>query len=309
VDEELMNRAIALTVNEDREQTRAIHRRQREARTIEGHLLRRKRAKLISLHRNAQRLLRPITVVNNHDVGEFPDHMTRARRDHNKLLTLIEAIALLHQHQREIKTFADDSETLEYIEATEADVKLAQELADQVGLKPSLDELRPQTRKLLALITEMVKAECERSEIAASQYRFTRRTVREYTKWGDTQLRQHLKRLEEMEYLVLRRGGNQGQLVVYQLPTSEEEANHSFNLAGSESNFAGVNEDFAGGMRPLRGPGKNGASPTLEMVSAATSRLRGNAYRGSEVAGVPQNAIVAEGKPNGHGLARRTGVR
>jgi DNA primase catalytic core len=309
VDEELMNRAIALTVNEDREQTRAIHRRQREARTIEGHLLRRKRVKLISLHRNAQRLLRPITVVNNHDVGEFPDHMMRARRDHNKLLTLIEAIALLHQHQREIKTFADDGETLEYIEATEADVKLAQVLADQVGLKPSLDELRPQTRKLLALINEMVKAECEHSEIAASQYRFTRRTVREYTKWGDTQLRQHLKRLEEMEYLVMRRGGNQGQLVVYQLPTSEEEANHSSNFAGSEGNFAGVNDDFAGGVRALHGPEKNGASPTLEMVSASTSRLRGNAYRGSEAAGVPQHAIVAEGKPNGHGLTRRAGVR
>ena len=309
VDEELMNRAIALTVNEDREQTRAIHRRQREARTIQGHLLRRKRVKLISLHRNAQRLLRPITVVNNHDVGEFPDHMMRARRDHNKLLTLIEAIALLHQHQREIKTFADDGETLEYIEATEADVKLAQVLADQVGLKPSLDELRPQTRKLLALINEMVKAECEHSEIAASQYRFTRRTVREYTKWGDTQLRQHLKRLEEMEYLVMRRGGNQGQLVVYQLPTSEEEANHSSNFAGSEGNFAGVNDDFAGGVRALHGPEKNGASPTLEMVSASTSRLRGNAYRGSEAAGVPQHAIVAEGKPNGHGLTRRAGVR
>jgi DNA primase catalytic core len=309
VDEELMNRAIALTVNEDREQTRAIHQRQREARTIEGHLLRRKRAKLISLHRNAQRLLRPITVVNNHDVGEFPDHMMRARRDHNKLLTLIEAIALLHQHQREIKTFADDGETLEYIEASEADVKLAQVLADQVGLKPSLDELRPQTRKLLALINEMVKAECEHSEIAASQYRFTRRTVREYTKWGDTQLRQHLKRLEEMEYLVVRRGGNQGQLVVYQLPTSEEEANHSSNFAGSEGNFAGVNDDFAGGVRALRGPEKNDLSPTLEMVSASTSRLRGNAYRGSEAAVVPQNAIVAEGKPNGHGLTRRAGVR
>jgi hypothetical protein len=53
VDEELLNRAITLTVNEDREQTRAIHPRQREARTIEGHLLRRKRAKLVRLHRNA----------------------------------------------------------------------------------------------------------------------------------------------------------------------------------------------------------------------------------------------------------------
>ena len=36
VDEELMNRCLVLTVNEDREQTRAIHRKQREAQTLEG---------------------------------------------------------------------------------------------------------------------------------------------------------------------------------------------------------------------------------------------------------------------------------
>jgi hypothetical protein len=299
VDEELLNRAITLTVNEDREQTRAIHRRQREARTIEGHLLRRKRAKLVRLHRNAQRLLRPITVVNNHDVGEFPDYMTRARRDHNKLLTLIEAIALVHQHQRETKTITCEGDTLEYIEATEQDVKLALALADQVGLKPSLDELRPQARKLLALITEMVKTECERQQIETAKYRFTRRTVREHTKWGDTQLRQHLRRLEEMEYLIVRRGGNQGQLVVYQLATMEEpKTDRSDNFAGSETNFAG-------GVRALRGPEKNDASRTLEMVSASTSRLRGNARRET----VPlENPVIAavksNGKANGHGLVK-----
>jgi len=312
VDEELLNRCIALTVNEDREQTRAIHRRQREARTIEGHLLRRKRAKLVRLHRNAQRLLRPIAVVNNHDVGEFPDTMTRARRDHMKLLTLIDAIALLHQHQREIKRIPfDDNETLEYIEATEADVKLARELADQVGLKPSLDELRPQARKLLARIMEMAKVECERLRIEIPAYRFTRRTVREYTQWGDTQLRQHLKRLEEMEYLVVRRGGNQGQLVVYQLATTtdeEEEMRRSPNFADSEANFAGAS-------RALRGPGKNDESPTLERVSASTSRLRGNAYRGAEALGSPQNPVVVAAKPNGaekpngHGLVKRVAVK
>jgi DNA primase catalytic core len=303
-DEELMNRAIALTVNEDREQTRAIHQRQREARTIEGHLLRRKRAKLMRLHRNAQRLLRPIAVVNNHDIGEFPDYMTRARRDHDKLLTLIEAIALVHQHQREIKRIPiDENETLEYIEATEADVKLAQSLADQVGLKPSLDELRPQARKLLALITEMVKAECERREIEPRAYRFTRRTVREYTKWGDTQLRQHLRKLEEMEYLIVRRGGNQGQLVVYQLAMPEEpETDRTDNFAGSE-------DDFAGASRALRGPEKNDASRTLETVSASTSRLRGNAYRGQGENPAVAQPIVAKpnGKANGHGLAKRAG--
>jgi hypothetical protein len=307
VDEELLNRAITLTVNEDREQTRAIHQRQREARTIEGHLLRRKRAKLVRLHRNAQRLLRPVTVVNNHDVGEFPDYMTRARRDHNKLLTLIDAIALLHQHQREIKHIPlDDGEQLEFIEATEADVKLAQTLADQVGLKPSLDELRPQARKLLALITEMVKAECERRDVEPSAYRFTRRTVREYTKWGDTQLRQHLRRLEEMEYLIVRRGGNQGQMVVYQLSQTEEEKNRS-------DNFAGSNGDFAGGVRALRGPEKNDASRTLETVSSSTSRLRGNVYRGSAPLPGSENPVIATNKPNGkangHGLVKHAAVK
>jgi DNA primase len=309
VDEELLNRAIALTVNEDREQTRAIHQKQREARTIEGHLLQRKRAKLVRLHRNAQRLLRPLAVVNNHDVGEFPDTMMRARRDHAKLLTLIDAIALLHQHQREIKTIATDDGPLEYIEASKADVQLAQALAEQVGLKPSLDELRPQARKLLALISEMAKAECERLRIEIPAYRFTRRVVREFTRWGDTQLRQHLKRLEEMEYLVMRRGGNQGQLVVYQLATTEEEETHR------SPSFAGSKDDFAGASRALRGQEKSDESPGIMRGLPATSRLRGNAHRGTEDPGVPPNRIVVVAKPNGvekpngHGLAKHAAVK
>ena len=44
VDEELLNRCLVLTVDEDREQTRAIHRVQREAQTLEG-LLARQRAR------------------------------------------------------------------------------------------------------------------------------------------------------------------------------------------------------------------------------------------------------------------------
>ena len=67
---------------------------------------RRKRTRIVQLHRNAQRLLRPLAVVNNHveEEEDFPDHLTRTRRDHMKLLTLIDAIAVLHQYQRVIKT-------------------------------------------------------------------------------------------------------------------------------------------------------------------------------------------------------------
>ena len=81
----------------------------------------------------------------------------------------------------------------------------------------------------------MVKAECEHSEIERRASIVSRGArCAQYTKWGDTQLRQHLKRLEETGISRVAARRHQGQLVVYQLPTSEEEANHSSNFAGSE---------------------------------------------------------------------------
>jgi len=216
VDEELLNRSIVLTVNEDREQTRAIHQKQREAQTIEGLWAREERAALIRLHRNAQRLLRPIRVVNEHASEQaFPDYMIRTRRDHMKFLTLVQTIALLHQHQRAIKTSTRGTRSIEYIEATAEDVKLAHKLVSEV-LTPSLDELQAQTRRLLLLIDHMVTEECQRLEIERGDYRFTRATVRQYTRWSDSQLKRHLHRLEELEYLILRHGAP-GQTFVYHL--------------------------------------------------------------------------------------------
>ena len=64
IDEELLNSCLVLTVNEDREQTQAIHRIQREAQTIEGLLRKKDREDLLRVHRNAQRLLKPVFVAN-----------------------------------------------------------------------------------------------------------------------------------------------------------------------------------------------------------------------------------------------------
>jgi DNA primase len=291
IDEELINRSIVLTVNEDRAQTQAIHKKQREAQTIEGLWARRQRTTLVKLHRNAQRLLRPIEVVNNHvhDEPDFPDYMTRTRRDHMKFLTLVNAIALLHQYQRPVKTDTRNGETLEYIEATKDDVKLARELVRQV-LGPSLDELPAHTRRLLLLVAEMVKQEGERLQMECAEYRFTRRTVRQYTRWGDTQLRVHLRRLEEMEYLVVRRGG-QGLSYEYQLRFEE---NYAY-----DANCAGVNGHFAGGARLVRGAAESEESPAKMRGNENTSRTSENTYRGSE----EENRVVAvpsiAAKPNG----------
>jgi hypothetical protein len=132
-----------------------------------------------------------------------------------KYLTLIRSIALLHQYQRPVKTTPHNGKTVEYIEATLEDIEMANRLAHEV-LGRSLDELPPQTRRLLLQIDEMVTAECQRLEMERSDYRFSRREVREYTGWGNTQLHVHLERLQELEYLLARHGGR-GQSFVYEL--------------------------------------------------------------------------------------------
>jgi DNA primase len=249
LDEELMNRCLVLAVDEGREQTRAIHERQRARRTLEGLLAKREREALTSLHQNAQRLLRPLDVLNPYaQFLTFPDQTTRLRRDHEKYLTLIDVIAFVHQHQRAVKTAERGGQRIEYIEATLADIALANRIAHDV-LGRSLDELPPQTRRLLTLIDGHVGAECPRQALKRCELRFTRRRLREAIDWGDTQLKVHLARLVELEYLVAHRSKNGGfeYELVYDIGADEntlrfpgladiETLRHAYDSARSGSN-------------------------------------------------------------------------
>jgi DNA primase len=215
-DEELLNRCLTLGVDESREQTRAILSLQRQKRTLDGLFARRQKEKLLKAHQNAQRLLRPIAVRNPYaDALTFPDERTRLRRDHEKYLTLIDALALLHQHQREIKSAEHDGERIEYVEVTLADIETANQLAHE-ALGRSLDELSPQTRRLLELVTTMVDSHCRAQAITRADHRFSRRDVREATNWSDFQVKMHMHKLEELEYVLVHRGGR-GQSFVYEL--------------------------------------------------------------------------------------------
>ncbi len=216
LDEELVNRALVLTVDEGQAQTRAIHQRQRMRRTLDGLLASTARADVLAVHRNAQRLLEPVHVVNPYAPQlTFVDARTRTRRDHEKYLTLIDVVAFLHQHQRERKTLMQGAQSLTYIEATRADIAVANRLADAV-LGRSLDELPPQARKLLALLTQLVQATSAREQTPQHEVHFTRRTVRDFTGWTDFQVRAHLAQLESLEYVITQRGAR-GQRYVYAL--------------------------------------------------------------------------------------------
>lgn len=216
LDEELTNRCVVLAVDEDRTQTRSIHQAQRARQTLDGLLADGERDEVIKLHRDAQRLLEPVAVVNPFapQLG-FPDTVTRMRRDHIKYLTLIRAVALLHQHQRPRRTVRRAGTEVSFIEVTPTDIALANRLAHEV-LGRSLDELTPQTRRLLGALHELVTDRAAEVGVEARDVRFTRREARERIGWTDRQIRIHLGRLVDLEHVLVHRGGR-GLNFVYEL--------------------------------------------------------------------------------------------
>jgi hypothetical protein len=114
-----------------------------------------------------------------------------------------------------VKTITQGETALEYIEATLDDVAVANRLAAEV-LGRSLDELPPQTRRLLMLLDEWVTKETERLKKERSNFLFSRRALRAALGWTDFQIRVHLGRLVELEYVLVHRGGR-GQSFVYEL--------------------------------------------------------------------------------------------
>jgi len=220
IDEELQNRCLTLTVDESREQTERIHTLQRQARTLHGLQLKKERQRVLVLMQNMQRLIEPIDIVNPYaDRLTFTAERTRTRRDHEKYLTLIDTIVLLHQHQRPRKQLASG---LEYIEVEPSDIELANRLAPDLFSR-SLDELPPQTRLLLGTIKELVRTRCDTEQMDPSSAWFTRKDLRERNGWSYSQVKRHLERLQELEYIAARHG-RMGLAMSYELLVDANES-------------------------------------------------------------------------------------
>ncbi len=199
LDDELANRLLVLAVDEGRAQTRAVQAAQRDAETLQGLVVRTQRKEVTATHTAAQRLLAPVAVVNPHaPMLGFSDRATRHRRDNAKYLGLIRAVALAHQHQRPRRQVEVEGRTVTYIEATAADVAAAERLCAHV-LGTTVDELAPATRRLLVATKDFADGRHGAP--------FTRRELREATGMGDTQMKVHLARLVDLEYVVANRAG------------------------------------------------------------------------------------------------------
>jgi hypothetical protein len=217
VDPETRSRFFVTGVDESREQTRAILESQR--RTWEGCATGQEREAVMRRHWNFQRLLRPMAVVNPF-AGQlvYSDDRLQSRRDQPKYLNLINAVAFVRQMQKTVRSHNGR----EFVEVDEADLELANRLAEEI-LAPSLDDLNRVSRDLLTQIERMVAERIVRETDPECGNRpherdipFTRRDIRQYTGWPHTRVARYLKQLVDME-LVVARSGRTGWRYVYTL--------------------------------------------------------------------------------------------
>jgi DNA primase catalytic core len=302
IDEELLNRCLVLTINESREQTAAIQARQRTGRTLAGLLARTRANEVLATHRAAQALLRPLAVVNPYaEQLSFASDRVRLRRDHAKYLALIDAIALLHQYQRPVRNAEAQGKRVEYIEVTLADIALANRLAHEV-LGRSLDELPPQTRRVLGAIQALVDERSKSQGIERGAVRFTRRELRDRAGVSQSQLAVHVDRLCDLEYLISHHGRN-GQRFVYELAFDgdietaerwlpglldpESPTATTANLPASASSLPAVEVKLPASFRAASA----GLSASFRSVEAAVP-ARPDADLLSLVAALPEDAVL-----------------
>jgi len=229
LDYETRNRFLEATVNESHEQTKRILKAQREEDTLDGLLRQALKEKLMRLHQNAQRLLRPLKVMNPF-AGKltYPSHGLKMRREQKKYLTLLKSMALLHQHQRPVKRASKEEISIEYVEITREDLERVNRIAGK-ALARGLDELTASGRGLFEEIRSIVlrKSEAMRKDLPPEspvpEPTVTRKELRQATGWTEWQLRTHLQELVKMEYVAVVFGGN-GRRTQYAILEDSEDA-------------------------------------------------------------------------------------
>jgi len=204
INPENANRCFELYLDESEKQTRAIFAAQRRARTLDGWKTERLKEKVLRIHHNAQRLLRPLKVIIPFvDLIEFPPSWLRGRRDHDRFLSLIEGIAFLHQHQREIGS----DNGADYLIASLEDYAIAHDLAHLVFAHSVTDLTKP-IAEFLEAVRGIVATEAQKQKARVDELWFHRRMIREATKLPDHIVKRSMRQLEELEYVHVQKAPN-----------------------------------------------------------------------------------------------------
>jgi hypothetical protein len=260
LDDETKQRFLTLTIDESPEQTKSILLAQRTKNSHTWYQMTADESGITKLHHNMQRLLKPLTVT-------FPDELKitwpfsrlQMRREQQKFLSLVKALALLHQNQRKTGTMKRlDGSKMEFVQATQKDVDIALELGRLVFAR-NVDDVSPTARTLLAAIVKLVqekyddmKALDSKRDLLLSEIPFTRKELRERIGWSETQVRRNIDQLVELGY-VGRVNGRQGSTFRYLLiDDGSADPQFCFGKDGEPVNASTTNQCVKLESSPLR---------------------------------------------------------
>jgi len=220
INAENLSRFFVINTDETRDHSRKIMAAQREKDRLQRVLERKNMVPLIlAKHHAAQRLLRKLVVINEYaPLIDFPDVILRVRRDHLRFLNLIKAVCFLRQYQKEVK----HTDAFDYIECDTMDYRTAYEIMVKGVLASTLLELPKSAVELYEALRVIAGKLAGQKNVKVNEVSFTQREVREDTGYGQSWIREHMRKLLEYEYLLLTKGGSRGSRWAYRLKADEE---------------------------------------------------------------------------------------
>ena len=120
--------------------------------------------------------------------------------------------------------------------------------------------------------------------------------MRAFTRWSDSQLKRHMKRLEDLEYLIVHRGGR-GQSFVYELFFEAAADAARSTLPGLEHEYDGEKSGLeaqksGGGLGQVRGMSGGGAVDKSPVSMRLPASLLTNPLEITSTEAAEQNRIV-----------------
>ncbi len=198
INPENASRCFVVNTDESREQTREIHRRQREKYTLEAYRKKEEEIpEIIKTHQAAQRLLKNRVIVNPF-AGEldFPSSMMRSRRDHERFVDLISCVCFLRQYQKQEK----NDQGKHYIECDLEDYKVAYRIMKTL-LSSTLTTLPRSAVILYEELRGLLKSKAEKDGLFITDIWVTQREVREVSGFSHELIKKNMRLLTEYEYI------------------------------------------------------------------------------------------------------------
>ena len=218
INPENASRCFVVNTDESRDQTMAIHKRQRQKYSLEGY--RRKEEEvpaIVGVHQAAQMLLKNRVIVNPFaDQLDFPATLMRSRRDHERFVDLIACVCFLRQYQKEER----EEEGKVFIECDLKDYKVAYKIMKGV-LSSTMTTVPKSAVLLYDELKTIIKAKSEKDGLFITDIWITQREIRESSGLTHDLVKRNIRLLAEYEYIKVK-GSGRGMTKRYGLATDSD---------------------------------------------------------------------------------------